>query len=326
MITTFRLPLALGVVSLALVAGHGIAQHARPALDEPAVASNDATQPKGKSSSGRNSAPQFNPYGPASGDLEKNTPGTPFPVPSTSAAGQHSGAIQIHYTIRRPVTHEFRGPDGKDVKVQRYVFETRSAEIDKDDDLKQLDLPPEGKRAAVLAVTAARHAGLLDNLKAAKTPEEKEEHSLALKENYTEHYAIETWWREQKLAELEARLKELRAQVTQRQESEEKYVAAAMTIAELWADGIGITPPTPSRLPSGEIPSALQPSAPLYHPSPSPVSPLPSVNLPNAFYDAPSPSNLPGPTSSDGHNAGFDPSQAFAPVPTPAKAPVSTSY
>jgi len=153
------------------------------------------------------------------------------------------------------VSTKVQTADGKIVEVMRYVVETQTVRIVVDNDLEDIELPPEGKRVAVLAVTAARHQSLLVKLKEAKTAEEKEAASLALKENYTEHYAIETWWREQKLAELESRLKELRAQVTQRQESEEKYVAAAMTIAGLWADGIGITPPAPNRQPVG--PSTL---------------------------------------------------------------------
>jgi hypothetical protein len=182
----------------------------------------------------------------------------------TESPPKASQSIEVHYTIQLPVTETVRRPDGKVSQITRYVVQTRAARFDIEADLKKLDIPPEGKRAAVLAVTAARHPGLLEKLKAAKTPEEKESCSKALKENYTEHYAIETWWREEKLAQLEARLSVLREQVSQRQDSEEKYVAAAMTIAELWADGIGITPPTPSRLPNASPTVLPQAYSPVY--------------------------------------------------------------
>jgi hypothetical protein len=184
--------------------------------------------------------------------------------------------IKVQFTTNRPVTTKVQMANGRIVEVVRYVLETQSTNIAIDEDLNELDLPAEGKRVAVRAVTAARHHGLLDELKSAKTPEEKEAAGLALKDNYTEHYAIETWWREQKLAELESRLKEIRAQVTQRQESEEKYVAAAMTIAGLWADGIGITPPTPNRQPLGAVtqPVGRQPQ-PVWL---TPRSESPSIN------------------------------------------------
>jgi len=200
------------------------------------------------------------PFGPPANPIltpEPSARPTPLSnaVPNISSV-QGTGArdnpesIQIQFYIERPVVETHRTADGRVVQTKRITREARTVQINIDDDLKKHDLPPDGKRAAVLAITAARHTRLLDDLKAAKTPEEKKLCSEALKENYTEHYAIETWWREQKLANVEARLAELRAQVTQRQESEERYVAAAMTIAELWADGIGITPPAPSRQPT----------------------------------------------------------------------------
>ncbi|HJN08149.1 MAG TPA: hypothetical protein QF564_05610 [Pirellulaceae bacterium] len=201
--------------------------------------------------------------------------------------------VEFQYTIRRPVTTSTQMPHGKIAQIVRYVFDTQSIRVNIADDLKDLELPPEGKRVAVLAVTAARHQGLLEKLNAAETPEEKEAASLALKENYTEHYAIETWWREQKLSELETRLQELRVQVTQRQESEEKYVSAAMTIAGLWADGIGITPPTPNRQPVGP-PTSLPLPGPIPTELPSTSSFTPRQNLPqsidpSSFDSAPSP-------------------------------------
>ncbi len=156
--------------------------------------------------------------------------------------------VQVRYVIERPVVESVR-QGGKVIKVTRYVKEVQSSQMDLDTNLDELDLPPDGKRAAVLAVTAARHEGLLNELKEAEGDEEKKEAADALKTNYTEHYAIETWWREQRLAELEERLKEMREQVQQRQEAQEKYIDAAMTIAELWAQGIAIAPPKPGSAP-----------------------------------------------------------------------------
>lgn len=184
-------------------------------------------------------------------------------------------AIEIHYVIERPVTEEMRHGD-KVVQVTRHVREVRTDRIAVDVNLDELDLPPDGKRAAVLAITAARHEGLLTQLKEAEGDEKKKEAAEALQANYTEHYAIETWWREQRLAELEERLEELRAQVKQRQDSEEKYVTAAMTIAELWADGIAIAPPKPGSAPeySGSV-------APIY------PGPVPTMPTPNGSWNPP---------------------------------------
>ena len=160
-----------------------------------------------------------------------------------------TATVQVRYVIERPVVETTR-QNGKIIQVTRYVREAQSAQIPIDANLDELDLPPDGKRAAVLAVTAARHEDLLQKLKAAEDDEEKtKEAAEALKTNYTEHYAIETWWREQRLAELEERLKEMRDQVEQRQAAQEKYVEAAMTIAELWAQGIAIAPPKPGSAP-----------------------------------------------------------------------------
>ncbi|GAB5402595.1 MAG: hypothetical protein Aurels2KO_08260 [Aureliella sp.] len=128
-----------------------------------------------------------------------------------------------------------------------------------DTDLESIDLPANGKRAAVLTLTARRHAGLLDKLKNAKTDEDKKEAESALRENYQRHYAIETWWRQQKLKKLEEELAALKAQVQKRVDSEEKYVEAAMTIAQLHIDGVSITPPVPAAPRSG---GELPPSAP----------------------------------------------------------------
>ena len=88
---------------------------------------------------------------------------------------------------------------------------------------------------------------------------------------------------------MESRLKELRAQVTQRQESEEKYVAAAMTIAELWADGIGITPPTPNPQPVGTSAPSLLPGPRISRPN---ATPVPNQTSPATFG---TPIGIPGP-------------------------------
>jgi hypothetical protein len=165
--------------------------------------------------------------------------------------------IEIRYAVEKPVIETFI-ENGKPTQVTRYVREERVAKIDVNANLDELDLPVDGKRAAVLAITAARHEGLLQKLKGAEGDEEKTAAAEALKANYTEHYAIETWWREQRLADLEKRLEELRAQVKQRQEAQEKYIDAAMTIAELWADGIAIAPPKPSP-PADRAPATTYP-------------------------------------------------------------------
>ncbi|MAD79239.1 MAG: hypothetical protein CMJ50_00130 [Planctomycetaceae bacterium] len=221
------------------------------------------------------------------------SPSAEIPKNENVSAAAPSQFVEFQYTVTRPVTAKVQMPHGKIAEVVKYVSETQSIRVNIADDLQHLELPPEGKRVAVLAVTAARHQGLLEKLKAAETPEEEEAASLALKENYTEHYAIETWWREQKLSELETRLQELRSQVTQRQESEEKYVSAAMTIAGLWADGIGITPPTPNRQPVG-TPTSLPLPGPIPTDFPSTNSFTPRPNLPlgpdsSPFAPGPSP-------------------------------------
>ena len=211
--------------------------------------------------------------------------------------------VQVRYVIERPVVESVR-QGGKVIKVTRYVKEVQSSQMDLDTNLDELDLPPDGKRAAVLAVTAARHEDLLQKLKAAEDDEEKtKEAAEALKTNYTEHYAIETWWREQRLAELEKRLKEMRDQVQQRQAAQEKYVEAAMTIAELWAQGIAIAPPKPGSAPEHgpmalPVPAAtVAPStggawspAPYTESQPSPTLPprlVPRTEATTPVYDTP---------------------------------------
>ncbi len=49
-----------------------------------------------------------------------------------------------------------------------------------------------------------------------------------------------------KLKDLETRLEEMRAQVKQREDAAEKYVEAAMTMANLHAQGISYAPPRPA--------------------------------------------------------------------------------
>jgi hypothetical protein len=161
-------------------------------------------------------------------------------------AEEASKEIVITYTVREPHYEQITSPNRETKTIVRYVAKTETAHVALNGDLDALDLPPDGKRAAVLAITAARHDGLLEKLKGAEGDEEKETAFELLTDNYVRHYAIETWWREQKLADLEKKLKELRDQVKQRNDSQEKSVTAAMTIAQLWADGIGIAPPKPT--------------------------------------------------------------------------------
>ena len=198
----------------------------------------------------------------------------PNPIPDNDHTGSHP-SVEVAYTVERPVTEQIN-QRGKVVYVTRYVREVQSVRIAVDANLDELDLPPDGKRAAVLAVTAARHEDLLAKLKEAKSDDEKKAAADALKTNYTEHYAIETWWREQRLVELENRLKEMRQQVQQRQDAQEKYIGAAMTIAELWADGIAIAPPKPGVTPqhgSTVVPAySADPAIPLGQPSMGPAT------------------------------------------------------
>lgn len=152
---------------------------------------------------------------PSAGPVSKPDP--PVLPPSDSGAASTSPPchrnVQVRYVIERPVVETIY-QNGKAIQMTRYVREVQSIEINVDANLDELDLPADGKRSAVLAVTAARHEGLLQKLKEAQDDEEKKNEAAdELKTNYTEHYAIETWWREQRLAELEKRLKEMRDQV-----------------------------------------------------------------------------------------------------------------
>ena len=118
-----------------------------------------------------------------------------------------------------------------------------NAQLDANCDLAKIDLTGDGKRAAVQAITAARHKKLLQALKDAKSEDDKVEAAKKLEENYRAHYAIETAWREERIAELEKRIEEMRSQVKERATSEDKYVEAAMTLAKLHAQGISAEPP-----------------------------------------------------------------------------------
>ncbi len=209
-----------------------------PQLDAEPLTPSDSYQPVQLPEPG--AAPPF---------LVEETISPPSDATTLSPSSNQAATVQVRYVIERPVVETIH-QNGKIIQVTRYVRETLATQIALDANLDELDLPADGKRAAVLAVTAARHEGLLQNLKAAEGNEEKmKEAADKLKTNYTEHYAIETWWREQRLAELEKRLKEMRDQVQQRQAAQEKYVEAAMTIAELWAQGIAIAPPKPGSAP-----------------------------------------------------------------------------
>ncbi len=233
-------------------------------------------------------------------------PSTSVPIVSdplvikTDANGKRT--IRVQYVVMRPV-FEHSVIKGTDHKVTRYVTETKVAVIDVDQDLDKLDLPPDVKRAAVLAVTAARHDDLLKQLREAKSEEDKKKAVDALKANYAEHYAIETWWREQRLGELELRLTKLRAQVKTRQDAEEKYVEAVMTIAQLWADGIAITPPrpgsTPETLPAAPRAAGVPSLSPLrLEPQPARFPTLPYSTLPSPV-PAPARRALPAKGKSD---------------------------
>ena len=125
----------------------------------------------------------------------------------------------------------------------RFEYRVLTAYLDLNCDLAKIELTGDGKRAAVQAITAARHKKLLQALKDAKSEDDKVEAAKKLEENYRAHYAIETAWREERIAELEKRIEEMRSQVKERATSEDKYVEAAMTLAKLHAQGISAEPP-----------------------------------------------------------------------------------
>ncbi len=190
-----------------------------------------------------------------------------------SAATDQDPTLPI--TISYMHEEKVASPDGE-VTVRRPV----TVHIASDADLETLNLPDDGKRAAVLTLTARRHAGLLEELKKAETDEEKKEAEIALRENYQKHYAIETWWRQQKLKKLEEELAALKAQVQKRVDSEEKYVEAAMTIAQLHIDGVSITPPVPAAptQSSGSVPRGVY--SPYYSADPLPMQEMGALSSP----------------------------------------------
>ncbi len=140
--------------------------------------------------------------------------------------------------------------NGSRHEVEVVSFEPREITIPKNVDLNEYlqktDVPADGKRLAVLTICAQRHDKLLQALIEAKSDEDKKKAAQALQENYLAHYSIESWWRREKLKDLETRLEEMRAQVKQREDAAEKYVEAAMTMANLHAQGISYAPPRPA--------------------------------------------------------------------------------
>lgn len=188
-------------------------------------------------------------------------------------AADKPNTVKITYQEEVQLDRQVLTPDGyKNFATPMRINKTVELDLDAADlDFEELDLPPDGKRIAVLTITARRHAKLLEDYRTADTEEEKSEAMAALKENYTEHYRIETWWRTQKLDALEAELAKMKAQVQQRVDSQDKYVEAAMTIASLHVDGISIAPPVPA------VPQGAQPvsEGPYYSDafSPTPYSP-----------------------------------------------------
>ncbi len=155
--------------------------------------------------------------------------------------------IRFHQIVREK---QNRLVNGSFHEVEVVSFEPREITIPKGVDLKEYlertDVPADGKRLAVLTICAQRHDKLLQALIEAKSDEDKKKASQALQENYLAHYSIESWWRREKLKDLETRLEEMRAQVKQREEAAEKYVEAAMTMANLHAQGISNAPPRPT--------------------------------------------------------------------------------
>lgn len=160
------------------------------------------------------------------------------------ASAAKKGSVSFSYMVNEIVSvPTVRNPNGE-TSIQNQMHQKLvTGELEVDCDLSKIDLPGDGTRIGVQAVTAARHNKMLQALKEAKTESEKEDAAKKLEENYRAHYAIETDWRMKRLAELEKRLEEMRSQVKERADSENKYVEAAMTLAKLHAQGIAAEPP-----------------------------------------------------------------------------------
>lgn len=168
--------------------------------------------------------------------------GYPFRSPSKE------NSVAIRYMKKTPVQYQVARPDGTIETKTRMVYweATEMVAIPSDADFENLDkveLEGDAKRAAIQAITAHRHSKLLQALKDAKSETEKEQAAKKLEENYRAHYASETMWRLDRLAELEKRLEEMRTQVKDRAAAEEKFLEAAMTLAKLNAQGIAAEPP-----------------------------------------------------------------------------------
>ena len=170
---------------------------------------------------------------------DANTSVAPTPGSLVAKAADPKAAkVAFSYVVNYVTKTAFPSANGEISTQTQTHQKVVSGELELDCDLATIDLPDEGKRAGIQAVTAARHIKLLAAMKDAKTDSEKEEASKKLEVNYRAHYAVETEWRMKRLAELEKRLEEMRAQVKERAGSEEKYVEAAMTLAKLHAQGI----------------------------------------------------------------------------------------
>jgi hypothetical protein len=184
------------------------------------------------------------------------------------------GAVSFSYIVSESVSSPaVRTPNGE-TPIQKQTYQRLvTSELELDCDLSKIDLPGDGTRIGVQAVTAARHNKLLQALKEAKSESEKEDASKKLEENYRAHYAIETDWRMKRLAELEKRLEEMRSQVKERADSESKYVEAAMTLAKLHAQGIAAEPP---RLMASPLPGGYATSSGSY----GQISPYSQPSLP----------------------------------------------
>lgn len=211
---------------------------------------------------------------------------------SPLGSAPNENVVEIRYMKKTPVQFQVARPDGSIETKTRMVFSEASAAIaiPHDDDFDKLDktfeeLEGDGKRAAIQAVTAHRHGKLLQALKDAKTEAEKEAAAKKLEANYRAHYASETKWRLDRLAELEKRMEEMRSQVKERAAAEEKFLEAAMTLAKLNAQGIAAEPPhlKASNSSYNQNPSYNQ-GEPLFGPdsdSPYPLNATP--NAPSTF-------------------------------------------
>ena len=207
-----------------------------------------------------------------------------LPVFPEQTKPANKGTVSFSYIVSESVSVQtVRNPNGETSTQTQMHPKQVTVELELDCDLSKIDLPGDGTRIGVQTVTAARHNKLLQALKEAKSEPDKEDAAKKLEENYRAHYAIETDYRMKRLAELEKRLEEMRSQVKERADSENKYVEAAMTLAKLHAQGIAAEPPVltmaappPRGYATSSWPPFSDPTADAIKPNYVPGFPVPS--------------------------------------------------